>query len=96
MKEAYLIGAARKTNGSGDTSEFDEIISELRNLGEKPAKLIPNLIRKPLVDCIYCMGGFYTLIVSFILGYGLHSLLMAGSCIFVAGLFYEILYKLEK
>jgi hypothetical protein len=42
------------------------------------------------------MGGFYTLIVSLLLGYGWYSLLMSGSCIFVAGLFYEILYKLEK
>jgi hypothetical protein len=88
MIEIILIMAAF-VNGL-KISTYDGMIFE------KPAKLIPNLIRKPLVDCIYCMGGFYTLIVSLILGYGLHSLLMAGSCIFVAGLFYEILYKLEK
>jgi hypothetical protein len=33
MKDAYLIGVAGKTNRSGDISEFDEIMTELGNLG---------------------------------------------------------------
>ncbi len=40
MKEAYIISAARKINGSGDTSEFDKVISMIRNIGEEPLELI--------------------------------------------------------
>ena len=50
MKEAYIIAAARKINGSGDTLEFDEIITRLRNLGEDPVGLIIDPLRVPWND----------------------------------------------
>ncbi len=52
MKEACLISAVRKINRSGYTSEFDEIISELENLGEKPVKLIIDPLKVPWNDTL--------------------------------------------
>jgi hypothetical protein len=50
MKDAYLIGVARKINRSGDISEFDEIMTELGNLGENPLRLIIDPLRVPWND----------------------------------------------
>ncbi len=52
MKEAYIIGAARQINESGDVSQFDEIISTLINLGEKPLGLTIDPLRVPWNDPI--------------------------------------------